>query len=172
MPGKFADEAYDFKQTNFMFGHVAVGVAEGRCPAPFCGLQMDSFDGFLRVNVKDPALFACRLSTLAVNAKEGVYALVGKLKQNLMPSGYASGDAIAREYLFDVSKGWTPDKAQAWVKENFDIEDSSNIGKSEDALKPSEVLAHSRMLLSNMPKGRQNVMTSAGWGTRHHDGAL
>ncbi len=120
VPGTFAGEPYDFKQTNLMFGHVAVGVPEGRCPAPFCGLQMDSFDGFLRVNVLDPSLFACRLSTLAVNAKEGVYALVGKLKKNLLPSGFASGDAATREYLFEVSKGWTPEKAQAWVQENND----------------------------------------------------
>jgi hypothetical protein len=269
-PGKFADEAYDFKQTNFMFGHVAVGVPEGRCPSPFCGLQMDSFDGFLRVNVRDSGLFACRLSTLAVNVKDGVYALVGKLKKNLLPSGFASGDAVAREYLFDVSMGWTPEKAQAWVQEHQDAADAAwsaeyvgNLpdecfayiepgGKKDDEGKtvprsnrhlefknaqgqidrvhltaalqalggartgeplpyageakgklcaavhswnrehPADqiessvcdgqgdscgldsvlVLARSRELLGNMPKGRKDVMTDAGWGVRHHDGAL
>ena len=90
-PGKFGDDAYDFRQTNFMFGHVAVGIPEGVVLVPFCGLQMDSFDGFFRVNVRDPRLVCLRLSTLTVNAKDGVYALVGKLKKNLSPSGFAGG---------------------------------------------------------------------------------
>jgi hypothetical protein len=177
-PGEFGDDVYDFVQRNIMFGHVAVGLPEGRCPSPFCGLQMDSFDGFLRVNVRDPGLFACRLSTLAVNAQEGIYALVGKLKQNLQPSGYAEGDAVVRDFLFEVSKGWTPETANAYVKEHSDSANEPT-GTSEGLgacvkLDPNEVLAQSRRLLSNMPSigGRQNVMTSAGWGARHHDGAL
>jgi hypothetical protein len=210
-PGKFGDDAYDFVQKNIMFGHVAVGVPEGRCPSPFCGLQMDRFDGFLRVNVRDPKLFACRLSTLAVDAKEGIYALVGKLKKNLLPSGYADGDAVARDFLFEASNGWTPEKAEAYVKEHADlaipgvatpnekppeeieakvaakvgqgidsVEDTTSIlstpaldprGNADEVLDPLIVLACSRRLLGNVPKGRTNVMTSAGWGARHHDGA-
>ena len=119
-PGKFGDDAYDFVQQDIMFGHVAIGVVEGRCPSPFCGLQMDSFDGFLRVIVRDPSVFTCRLSTLAVDAKAGIYALVGKLKSKLDNRGLASGDAFAREFLFETSKGWTPEKADAWVKEHKD----------------------------------------------------
>jgi hypothetical protein len=171
-PGKFGDDVYDFVQRNFMFGHVAVGVVEGRCPGPFCGVQMDSFDGFLRVKVRDAALFACRLSTLAVDAKAGVFALVGKLKANLTASGYASGDAVVREYLFESSKGWTPDKAQAWVSEHADSALPRDRGSDSAELAPDVVLRRSRELLSNMPKGRSNVMTSAGWCARHHDGAL
>jgi hypothetical protein len=148
-PGKFGDAAYDFVQKNIMFGHVAVGLPEGRCPSPYCGLQMDSFDGFLRVNVRDPGLFACRLSTLAVNAKEGVYALVGKLKKNLQPSGYASGDAVARDFLFEVAKGWTPEKADGWVQEHEHQDTTSIPGGSgpRGKLVPGEVLARSRRLL-------------------------
>ncbi|MBM4400782.1 MAG: DUF2213 domain-containing protein, partial [Crenarchaeota archaeon] len=109
--GKFGDDAYDFVQKNFMFGHVAVGVVEGRCPSPFCGMSMDSFGSFLRVCVRDPALFvSCRLSTVALDAKAGVYALVGKLR------GEQSGDAVVRDYMFEVAKGWTLEEAEAWVK--------------------------------------------------------
>jgi hypothetical protein len=193
-PGVFGDDAYDFKQTNFMFTYVAVGVPEGRCPSPFCGLQMDSFDGFLRVNVRDPKLFACRLSTLAVDAKEGIYALVGKLKKNLQPSGLALGDAAVRDYLFEASKGWTPEKAEAYVKQHADSAlpgvATAEFGSGDSAgntasmlgvldarseLDPFEVLACSRRLLhGNMVSTgtRKSVMTSAGWGARHHDGAL
>jgi hypothetical protein len=192
--GEFAGDAYDFKQTNFMFGHVAVGAAEGRCPSPFCGLEMDSLDDFIRVNLKDPGLFTSRLSTLTVNAKDGIYALVGKLKENLQPSGFALGDAAVRDFLFEASKGWTPEKAEAYVKEHADIavpgvatqegstdsaEDTASIPEDLDAsskLDPKEVLAKSRKLLhdGNMSStgDRKSVMTSAGWGARHHDGAL
>jgi hypothetical protein len=185
-PGKFGDDAYDFVQKNIMFGHVAVGVPEGRCPSPFCGLQMDSFDGFLRVNVRDPGLFACRLSTLAVNAEEGVYALVGKLKKNLQASGYAAGDAVVRDFLFEVGKGWTPEVAELYAEDNMDsvlpeAGYATSLPEGLDArsiLDPGEVLARSRRLLKsicgNMSStgDRQCVATGAGWCARHHDGAL
>ncbi len=173
-PGKFGDDVYDFVQRNIMFGHVAVGLVEGRCPGPFCGLQTDSFDGFLRVNVRDKSQFACRLSTLTVDAKAGVYALVGKLKRNLTASGYASGDAVAREYLFEASKGWTLESAQAWVREHMDMGESvvSDLPRGMVSDSAEVVLARSRELLGNVPQGRKNVMTGAGWGARHHDGAL
>ncbi len=177
-PGKFGDDVYDFVQKNIMFGHVAVGVPEGKCPSPFCGLQMDSFDGFLRLNVRDPGLFACRLSTLAVNAKDGVYALVGKLKKNLLPSGYASGDAVERDFLFEASK-WTPERAKDWVdawgKEHLDTTSMPGaLDTRSNVLEPELVLARARELLGNMSStgDRTSVMTNAGWGVRHHDGAL
>jgi hypothetical protein len=178
--GKFGDDVYDFVQRNFMFGHVAVGVTEGRCPSPFCGMEMDGFDSFLRVRVLDPGLFvSCRLTTVAKDAKAGVYALVGKLKRNLTDSGYAKGEAVVRDFLFDVEKGWTPERADSWVQENHYSSDTMSVPETLDAaskLDPEEVLAKSRRLLNhgNMSStgDRKSVMTSAGWGARHHDGAL
>jgi hypothetical protein len=177
--GKFGDDVYDFVQRNFMFGHVAVGVTEGRCPSPFCGMEMDGFDSFLRVRVRDPGLFvSCRLTTIAKDAKAGVYALVGKLKRNLTGSGYAEGDAVVRDFLFDVEKGWTPERADSWVQENADSSDTTSMPCALDArskLDPQEVLACSRRLLhgNTVSTGtRKSVMTSSGWRARHHDGAL
>jgi len=156
-PGRFGDDVYDFVQRDIMFGHVAVGVPEGRCPSPFCGLQMDSFDGFLRVNVRDPGLFACRLSTLALDARDGVYALVGKLKRNLKSSGFVSGDALERDFLFEVSKGWTLEKAQAWIRANRDCAGFTTSihglsGDPRSKLDPFVVLAESHRLLDHSNK--------------------
>jgi hypothetical protein len=138
--GKFGDDAYDFVQKNFMFGHVAVGVVEGRCPSPFCGMNMDSYGSFLRVCVRDPALFvSCRLSTVALDAKAGVYALVGKLR------GEQSGDAVVRDYMFEVAKGWTPEKAEGWVKSHMDEAETRE--SAVEVLNPLEVLARSRKLV-------------------------
>ncbi len=159
-PGVFGADAYDFKQINIKFGHVAVGVPEGRCPGPYCGFQVDTPEGFLKVNVRDPNLFCCRLSTLTVNANEGVYALVGKLKQNLLASGYAGGDALERDFLFEVSKGWTLEKAASWLNTHKDaaqfttsIPGKPSLQKPKDArskLDPQKALAESRKHLSNM----------------------
>jgi hypothetical protein len=137
--GKFGDDPYDFVQKNFMFGHVAVGVVEGRCPSPFCGMNMDSYSSFLRVCVRDPALFvSCRLSTVALDAKAGVYALVGKLR------GEQSGDAVVRDYMFEVAKGWTSEKAEAWVETRMDEAEAE---EPAEVLNPLEVLARSRRLV-------------------------
>jgi len=149
--GKYGDDAYDFVQKNFMFGHVAVGIVEGRCPSPFCGMEMDGFDSFLRVRVRDPGLFVtCRLTTIAKDAKAGIYALVGKLKRNLTGSGYAEGDAVARDYLFDVGKGWTPEKADSWVQEHGDSSVTTSMpggsGPRSNELDPGEVFAEGRRL--------------------------
>ena len=118
--GTFGADSYDFVQKNFMYGHVAVGLPEGRCPSPYCGMQMDGFDNFLRVRVRDVSLFTCRLTSIAVDVAAGVFALVGKLKSNLERSGYARGDALACEYMFDTAKGWTPERANAWIADHCD----------------------------------------------------
>ena len=163
-PGTFGSDGYDFVQKNLMFGHVAVGVVEGRCPSPFCGLQMDSAEGFLTVNVRDPNLFACRLSTLTVDAAQGIFALVGKLKDNITITGYSSGAALIRDYLFDAVKGWTPEKAQAWIREHADLaggEGDKKEGQQQEfagidlvKLDPSEELQRSKCLVPYFKKLR------------------
>ena len=174
-PGEFGGAVYDFVQRNFMFGHVAAGVPEGRCPSPFCGLGCDSFkvkrlspqvtDKFIRVSIRDPELFVeDSFRTIAVSAKEGVHAVVGKLRSDLL------GNAAVQNYAFDMGKGWTLEKANAWVGKHTD-----SLPDTAGGLSPVEVLAQSRALLvyGNMflRGDRSSVMTSAGWGARHHDGA-
>jgi len=178
VPGEFGGEKYDFYQEQLVFHHVAVGVPEGRCPPPYCGL-MDSFDDFLRVKVREPEVFSSRMSTVLLSAKNGIYALAGKLR--------SGAGTFVREYMFDVNKGWTREKAEQWAKKqndsDLDLPDTppdeqaggNHVAALADSalLDPEVVLAQSRKILSNMsPLGdRQNVMTGAGWSARHHDGA-
>jgi hypothetical protein len=91
-PGKFGDEVYDFVQRNFMFGHVAAGVPEGRCPNPYCGMNADSIiikpkrdseetEDYIHVAVRDPSGFVeGHLRTVEFDAELGVKAVVGRLK--------------------------------------------------------------------------------------------
>ena len=164
-PGKFGDEPYDFVQQNFMFGHVAVGVPEGRCPSPFCGMAVDQLcrkpalfpmveiqgmdskqleeimgkdafknmqpravffpatshgdpevtEKYVRIRVRDPNLFVDgSFRTIVLSAKEGIHAIIGKLKSD------PKGATVVQNYMFEVAKEWTMEKAQAWVKDHKD----------------------------------------------------
>ncbi len=125
-PGKFGDEPYDFVQRNFVFGHVAVGVPEGRCPSPFCGMKVDEFivkprmdpeetEEFVHIRVRDPDLFVDGgFRTIAIDADKGIKAVIGKLKSD------ADGDTVVQKFIFAKAKDWTMEKAEAWVKEHKD----------------------------------------------------
>jgi hypothetical protein len=262
-PGEFGGQPYDFVQRNFMFGHVAAGVPEGRCPSPFCGMGCDSFkvkarmdpevtENYVRIRVREPDLFIeGSFRTIVLSAKEGIHAVIGKLKSD------PSGSTVIQNYMFELAKGWTMEKAQAWVAQHKDEMDApwstvyvegkivprslrhlefknaqgqidrdhlvaalAALGGAHTGSPPSYageakpklcaavhswnsahpddkiqsavcgtdgqgdscgldsvlVLARSRELLGNMPsqlkEGRKDVMTDAGWGIRHHDGAL
>jgi len=128
-PGKFGDEPYDFEQKNFMFGHVAAGVPEGRCPSPFCGMSVDSLiakphkdpeetEEFVHIRVRDPDLFVeGNYRTIDIDAGKGIKAVIGKLKSD------PGGSTVVQKFIFDKSKDWTMDKAQAWVNEHKDSVD-------------------------------------------------
>jgi hypothetical protein len=128
-PGKFGDEPYDFEQRNFMFGHVAAGVPEGRCPSPFCGMSVDSLlrphkdpeetENFIHLRVDDPNDFVQEsFRTINIDADKGIKAVVGKLKSD------PRGSTHIQKFIFDKSKGWTMEKAQAWVNEHKDAMDA------------------------------------------------
>lgn len=147
VPGEFAGQHYDFRQENVMFHHVAVGIPEGRCPSPYCGI-MDSFDGFLRINVRPAGMFSCRMVTILLSEKAGIYGLAGKLRNG-------EKGTFVQDFMFDISKGWTQETAQAWIKDHKDCVDSADAHTSTDdcaepfRLDPFEVLADSRRLLNS-----------------------
>jgi hypothetical protein len=126
-PGEFAGEPYDFVQRNFMFGHVAAGVPEGRCPSPFCGMNVDSFkprmdpevtENYVRIRVRDPNLFVNgSFRTIVLSADQGIHAVVGKLKSD------PGGSTVIQNYMFELAKDWTMEKAQVWVKQHKDAMD-------------------------------------------------
>jgi len=142
-PGKFGDEPYDFFQQNFMFGHVASGVPEGRCPSPFCGMAVDSLfakhgdpevtENYVRIRVRDPDLFVDgSFRTIVLSADQGIHAIIGKLKSD------PNGSTVIQNYMFEVAKDWTMEKAQAWVKEHKDSVEAMSIEGIKKKLKDLE----------------------------------
>jgi len=148
--GEFGGQKFDSRQEGIMFHHVAVGVPEGRCPSPYVGL-MDSFNDFVRVTVRPEQLFA-RLTTVLVSARDGVYALVGKLRQG-------TKETVTCELMFDSEKGWTQEKAEGWAKEHKNdaglndgdpgVQETVPLVPAESKLDAFEVLAKSRRLLGS-----------------------
>ncbi|WNZ28450.1 MAG: DUF2213 domain-containing protein [Candidatus Bathyarchaeota archaeon] len=140
--GEFGGQKYDALQKNLMYHHIAVGVPEGRCPSPYVGM-MDSFNGFLRVTIRPQQMFS-RLTTVLVSAKDGIYALVGKLRQG-------TKETVTCELMFDAEKGWTHEKAEAWAKghQNSTERDTPTPSPTPEPLDPFEVLAQSRKVLNS-----------------------
>jgi len=144
MPGKFGDEPYDFVQTKFFFGHLAAGVAEGRCPSPYCGMSVDSLlakphkdpeetEDFIHIPVRDSADFVDgSFRTINIDAGQGIKAVIGKLKSD------PGGSTKVQKFIFDKSKDWTMEKAQAWVKEHKDSVESMNLEGIKKKLKDLE----------------------------------
>jgi hypothetical protein len=142
-PGKFGDEPYDFVQKEFMFGHVAAGVPEGRCPSPFCGMSVDSLfakhadpevtENYVRIRVRDPDLFVDgSFRTIVLSADQGIHAIIGKLKSD------PQGSTVVQNYMFELAKDWTMEKAQAWVKEHKDSVEAMNLEEIKTKIRDLE----------------------------------
>jgi hypothetical protein len=143
-PGEFAGEKYDFEQQNFMFGHVATSVQEGRCPSPFCGMAVDSLtvswhadpevtENYVRIRVRNPDLFVeGSFRTMVLSASEGIHSVIGKLKSD------PNGATVIQNYMFELAKDWTMEKAQAWVKDHKDSVESMNLEDIKKKLKDLE----------------------------------
>ena len=129
-PGKWVDEPYDFVQRNFLFGHLAAGISEGRCPSPFCGMALDSLirlphkdpeetENFVHVPVRDADLFVDdSFRTITISEDEGIKAVIGKLKSD------PNDPTKVQKFIFDKAKDWTLEKAQSWVNEHKDSMDA------------------------------------------------
>jgi hypothetical protein len=123
-PGDWNGQHYDFVQRNILVDHVAAGVPVGRCRSPYCGIAVDSLirkvaldpeetENFIHVPVDDAADFVQdSFRTIDIDADKGIEAVVGKLKTD------PEGSMHIQKFLFDKSKDWTMEKAQAWIEEH------------------------------------------------------
>jgi len=121
-PGKWNDQAYDFVQRNILVDHVAAGVPVGRCRSPYCGIAVDALirkvaldpeetENFIHIPVSDSEDFVQgSFRTITIDAIKGINAVVGKLKTD------PEGSTHIQCFLFDKSKDWTMEKAQAWIE--------------------------------------------------------
>jgi hypothetical protein len=43
-PGEFGGQKYDYVQRNICIDHLAAPIEQGRCPSPYCGINVDAAD--------------------------------------------------------------------------------------------------------------------------------
>ena len=141
-PGKWNDEPYDFVQRNILVDHVAAGVPVGRCRSPYCGIAVDSLirkvaldpeetENFIHIPVSGSEDFVQgSFRTIIIDAIKGIMVVVGKLKSD------PEGSMHIQCFLFDKSKGWTMEKAQAWIEGQKKTADSAvrEIGRARRLL--------------------------------------
>jgi hypothetical protein len=156
-PGKWNDQPYDFVQRNILIDHVAAGVPVGRCRSPYCGIAVDQLirkvaldpeetEAFIHIPVRDAGDFVQdSFRTIDIDADEGIKAVVGKLKSD------PEGSTHIQEFLFDKSKDWTLEKAQAWVDEHKKSVDAVNgLTVEEMKRKIADLLAQQNALMDKL----------------------
>jgi len=55
-PGEFQGQKYDYVQRNICIDHLAAPIEQGRCPSPYCGINVDAVDDKPVVEVQDANL--------------------------------------------------------------------------------------------------------------------
>ena len=74
-------------------------------------MPWETTDEFIRSGHREPAEFQKdTLKTISLNEEDGIKAIVGK------PLGKESMEVLS--YLFEKSKGWTPEKAKTWFEQH------------------------------------------------------
>ena len=156
-PGKWNDQPYDFVQRNILIDHVAAGVPVGRCRSPYCGIAVDQSirkvaldpeetDAFIHIPVRDAGGFVQdSFRTIDIDVDKGIKAVIGKLSSD------PEGSTHIQKFLFDKSKDWTLEKAQAWVDEHKKSADAVNgLTVEEMKRKIADLLAQQNALMDKL----------------------
>ena len=92
---------------SLLYSPLAENGVEGWCP----GLPWEVSANYIRSGHRIPDDFEPgSLRTIVVSEAEGIKAIVGK------PKGGKDGATEVVSFLFDVSKGWTLEKAKEWFE--------------------------------------------------------
>jgi hypothetical protein len=129
VPGEFQGQKYDVVQRNIFIDHLAAPIEKGRCPSPYCGINVDSADeqdvwdeneNTIRSGHKNSSDYE---GIKTIDITDGIKALIG------CPKGKLEGDkcSVGMEiisFLFDKSK-FNMEQAKAWFsKHHIDSADS------------------------------------------------
>jgi hypothetical protein len=130
VPGEFQGQKYDVVQRNIFIDHLAAPIEKGRCPSPYCGINVDSAEqdvwdeneNTIRSGHKNSADYE---GIKNIDITDGIKALVG------CPKGKLEGDKCSvgmetTSFLFDKAK-FDMAKAKAWF--------TKHSGDSADSLK-------------------------------------
>jgi len=120
--GTWQGQHYDFVQRKILINHLAAPIPKGRCPAPYCGIAVDSVDEQDMWEVNEESIRSGHKSSddyegiKTVEITDGIKALVG------CPKGKMEGDkcSVGMEtisFIFDKSK-FSMEEAKAWFSKH------------------------------------------------------
>jgi hypothetical protein len=131
-PGEFQGQHYDYVQRNICIDHLAAPIEKGRCPSPYCGINVDSAEQDVwettEENIRsghgdkgsfDPDSFR------TIDITDGIKAVVGCPKGSYV-EGKCKVGMETQSFLFDKTK-FDMEKAKAWFEKHH--------GDSADGLK-------------------------------------
>jgi len=114
-PGEFQGKKYDFIQRDIVINHVAVGVPQGRCPAPLCGLSVDTATISIGLEPWEENANTIRSGHGdASKAEECRTKIVNEGLSLVVCKNKDTGEWFDQSWLFKKDQGWTMQKAKEW----------------------------------------------------------
>jgi hypothetical protein len=121
--GEFQGKHYDYVQRNILIDHLAAPIVKGRCPAPYCGINVDSVEAdvweetedSIRSGHGDKAKFD-KDSFRTIDITGGVKAVVACPKGKY-ENGKCTVGMESQSFIFDKSK-FTVEQAKAWFEKH------------------------------------------------------
>jgi len=173
-PGEFQGQKYDFVQRDIVPNHVAVGVPQGRCPSPACGLTVDMARATCAFSA-DMATFNIGLDPWeetenSIRSGHGDKARADTCRTKVINEGLSlvvckdkeTGKWFDQSFIFKKDQGWTMQKAKEWFsKHNVDslqlITQLALETMLYDAMTPEEIDAKIAQLEKDRDAFRQQI---------------
>jgi len=122
-PGEFQGKHYDYVQRNILIDHLAAPIVKGRCPAPYCGINVDSWqadvweetEDSIRSGHGDIGKFD-KESFRTIDITDGVKAVVACPKGKF-ENGKCTVSMESQSFIFDKEK-FTMEQAKAWFEKH------------------------------------------------------
>jgi hypothetical protein len=90
-------------------------------------------ENYVRIRVRDPNLFVeGSFRTIVLSADQGIHAIIGKLKSD------PGGSTVVQNYMFELAKDWTMEKAKAWVSKHKDSAEAMSLEEIKTKIKDLE----------------------------------
>lgn len=129
--GEFQGRHYDYVHRNILIDHLAAPVTKGRCPAPYCGINVDSVEqdvweeteDSIRSGHSDKGKFD-KDSFRTIDITEGIKAVVACPKGKF-ENGKCTVSMESQSFIFSKDK-FTVEQAKAWFEKHH-AKDSASL---------------------------------------------
>jgi hypothetical protein len=102
----------------------------------FYELIIDETENSWRYRVRPPGNFRQdTFRTVSISKKEGISAVMGKLKPDKVPKDKNPDSMVIQSVIFSKDKDWTKEKVTKWIQEHKDTLDVLQVENDENSIK-------------------------------------